>query len=228
MTISEQVEYKGNREEVFENLSNYMNGLYGLNYLKLLVSFNLDGDKEKVFEGFYDTDVINVIGKNNYKAYFNDLKGVENITGKNLEINVSIKNYDFIPHLDELLIPKTINFMGKLSYLDGDKYFNDGCDSYPLALVDEHVLMFNDDNESIENVQIITETIKGTNFKYAKVEYAPLTDVITKGEVEFIYGKTSIEYVDSDNCEQFLIASEPLSTFLKLGESYFVKITLYK
>lgn len=231
LEVIEQEVYTGKRKEVETALAEYMKNLINVRYLELTISYKLDIEKHEVFEGFYDPAKVNVIGKKNYKAFFNDLAGFEKITGTPLTLTVTIKIKHFVDSLDDLLESKSFIFMGKLDYLDGADHFDDGLDSVPLALIDTHKVMFNGKEESIENVQIISKALNdyySAYSTYAKVEFAPLSDTISKDQVDYIYGKPSMPYVESDNCDQFYIAELDLAFYLTLGSYYFIKITLYK
>lgn len=231
LKVLEQEIYTGTRKEVEKALADYMKNLINVRYLELTISYKLDVEKHEVFEGFYDTKKVNVLGKKNYKAYFNDLAGFEKITGKSLNLTVTIKNKDFVDSLDALLESKSFTFMGRLDYLDGADHFDDGLDSVPLALIDKHTVTFNGKEESIEHVQIISKALNDYYYDYstyAKVEFAPLSDTISTDQVDYIYGKPSMTYIESDNCDQFYMGELNLALYLNLGSSYFIKITLYK
>ena len=219
--------FKGTPKETAKELATYLGVLKGVNYLELLISYKLGGLKKEIFAGFYNKN--NMIGKEDFKDYFNSLEGFEKIMGTKLAVTVTIKQKDFTPELDSICSKKEVVLIGNIKEDTEFNSYNSRPESTKQVCEYKIPVKVGNRSELMVVKKDLYEELSGFNLFYAKMEYAKLADVIKEEDLTIDYGVPSFENNGYNEYEDNFFALDRLEIqhLLTNWEEYYVKITLY-
>lgn len=219
--------FKGTPKETAKELATYLESLKGVNYLELLISYKVGELKKELFEGFYNNN--NVIGKKDFKDYFNSLEGFEKIMGTKLAVTVTVKQKEFTSELESICSKKEVVLVGKIKE---DTSFNDfNYRPESTRQVCEYTIPVHIGNRYEEVVvkKDLYEELSGFNLFYAKMEYAKLTDDMKEEDLTVDYFVPSFvsNGYNEDEDNYFAVDGLEIQYIFDESKEYYVKITLY-